>query len=101
MSYSSIIQWGERGGLFDCCMHKELPTTETLDELVRYIECMYGVKRANIKRNCYDELTFDRIEHHSFRGDFDDTSEDVKVYYKVLVWRTDRVAGKELEDALK
>lgn len=101
MSYSGIIWLGVGVGLFDFCQHKELPTTKTLDELVRYIERVYGVKRANIKCNCHDELTFDRIEHHSFRDDFDDTPEDVKTYYKVRVWRTERVGGKELEDALK
>ena len=99
MSYNGIICWGEGPGLFDCCMHKELPSTETMEELVKYIECMYDVKRADIKRNCHDELTFDRMEEHYWDSGVSPTK--VHMRYKIAVWRTERVRGKELEDALK
>ena len=96
MSYSATIHYGTE--LYNCYMHQDLPTVETLEDLLRCITVQYNVSISNLTvKN--DSIVFKRVEKY-FKDDFDPTLVDTVVYYKIYVWHTERVRSNELKECL-
>lgn len=96
MSYQATISYGTEHN--DCFMHHDLPTFETMEDLVRYICVQYKIGSSDLTiKN--DSIVFKRTEKY-FKDDFDATLVDTVVYYKIYVWRTERVRSNELEECV-